>query len=180
MGLAMASKWSAVPLAMLPGLALLALKLSGDDRVSRITLAEAMLWLGLLPLAVYWLTFTPAFFYHQDLHAVRPLDFVAQHARMIAMQDSVVSHHTYQSVWWQWLGNIRPIWYLYEVADGAQRGVLLLGNPLTMLAGLPALIWCSWIGFARRRRDAIAMVICFAITLGLWLVSGKPVLFYYH
>ncbi len=96
------------------------------------------------------------------------------------MQDSVVSHHTYQSVWWQWLGNIRPIWYLYEVADGAQRGVLLLGNPLTMLAGLPALIWCSWIGFARRRRDAIAMVICFAITLGLWHVSGKPVLFYYH
>ncbi len=53
MGLAMASKWSAVPLAMLPGLALLALKLSGDDRVSRITLAEAMLWLGLMPLAVY-------------------------------------------------------------------------------------------------------------------------------
>lgn len=180
MGLAMASKWSAVPLALLPGLTFLALKLRGNEGVGRISLVEAFLWLGLLPLAVYWLTFTPAFLYHNDPHLAQPFGFIAQHERMIAMQDSVIRHHTYQSVWWQWMGNLRPVWYLYEMTDGAQRGVLLLGNPLTMLAGLPALLWCLWAGIARKRADALAMVVCFTATLALWPVSGKPVQFYYH
>ena len=180
MGLAMASKWSAVPIAMLPGLAFLALRLRGDERVSMVTLAEAFVWLGLLPLAVYWLTFTPAFYYHNDPHLAHPLGFIAQHEKMIAMQDSVIRHHTYQSVWWQWLGNIRPIWYLYEATDGAQRGVLLLGNPLTMLVGLSALLWCGWMALARKRADAVVVVVCFTAALALWPVSGKPVQFYYH
>jgi dolichyl-phosphate-mannose-protein mannosyltransferase len=180
MGLAMASKWSAVPIAMLPGLAFLALRMRGDQRVERISLPEAFAWLGLLPLAVYWLTFTPAFFYTQDADPARPLGFVAQHARMIALQDSVTEAHTYQSRWWQWMLNLRPTWYLYEVTDGAQRGVILLGNPLTMLMGLPALAWCLRAAVVRKRTDALAMTICYAATLGLWLVSGKPVQFYYH
>ncbi|MCB2047217.1 MAG: phospholipid carrier-dependent glycosyltransferase [Novosphingobium sp.] len=181
-GLAMASKWSVVPLALLPGLTFFALKLRRNDfpAIKRIGLAEAFAWLGLLPLAVYWLTFTPAFFYHDDPHRVGPLGFWAQHARMIAMQDSVIKPHAYQSVWWQWMLNLRPIWYLYENVDGAQRGVLMLGNPLTMLAGLPALVWCLWAALARKRRDALVMAVGYAAALGLWLVSGKPVQFYYH
>jgi len=179
-GLAMASKWSAVPLAMLPGLAFLALRLRHDQRIERISLPEAFAWLGLLPLAVYWLTFTPAFFYTQDADPARSLGFVAQHARMIALQDSVTEAHTYQSRWWQWMLNLRPTWFLYEVTDGARRGVILLGNPLTMIMGLPALAWCLWAAVARKRADALAMAVCYAATLGLWLVSGKPVQFYYH
>ena len=68
---------------------------------------------------------------------------IAHHAEMLALQQSVKVPHTYQSVWWQWVTNLRPIWYLYETIDGAQRGVILLGNPLTMLAALPALGWCG-------------------------------------
>lgn len=180
MGLAMASKWSAVPIAVLPGLAFLALRLKGDPRLGLVGLPEACVWLGLLPLAVYWLTFSPAFFYVDDADPTHPLGFLAQHARMIALQDSVTEAHTYQSVWWQWVLNLRPIWYLYEVTHGAQRGILLLGNPLSMLAGLPALVWCLWAAIARRRADALAMVLCYAAALGLWLASGKPVQFYYH
>ena len=138
LGLAMGSKWIAVPLALLPGLAFLALRLRRDERAARISLAEAFVWLGLLPLCVYWLTFAPAWFYIGDADRVGPLDVIGQHARMIALQDSVIKTHPYQSVWWQWTLNLRPIWYLYEVTNGAQRGVLMLGNPLTMLAGLPA------------------------------------------
>jgi len=178
-GLAMASKWSAVPLAVLPGLAFLALKLRRSElsAVRSVSLAEAFGWLGLLPLATYWLTFAPAMFYAD--HPVHPLGFIAEHARMIALQDSVRDFHTYQSVWWQWLLNLRPTWYLYEMTDGAQRGVVLLGNPLAMLAGLPALAWCLWASAKHKRVDAAAMALCFAATLGLWLVSGKPVQFYY-
>ena len=99
---------------------------------------------------------------------------------MLALQAQVVEPHTYQSAWYEWVLNWRSIWYLYEPVDGAQRGVLLIGNPLTMLLGLPALAWCAWAGIARRRRDALAVAVLYAASLGLWIVAGKPVQFYYH
>ena len=77
--------------------------------------------------------------------------------------------------------NWRPIWYLYEPIDGAQRGVLLLGNPFSMLAGLPALVWCVWSGIWGQRRAAPVLIAAlYAASLGLWAVDGKPVQFYYH
>jgi len=145
-----------------------------------VSLAEAFAWLGLLPLAAYWATFTPAFFYVGDADPVRPLDFVGLHRQMTALQDSVTTFHNYQSLWWQWMLNLRLIWYLYEAAHGMRRGVLLLGNPLNMLAGLPALAWGGWAALARKRADALVMLACCAVILFFWPLSGKPVQFYYH
>jgi dolichyl-phosphate-mannose-protein mannosyltransferase len=182
MGLAMGSKWSVAVIAMLPGLAFLAMKLArkGGALIERISLAEAVVWLGVLPLCVYWLTYLPAMFYPANVQPVSPLNFIAHHRDMLALQQSVTGTHTYQSRWWQWLANLRPIWFLYEQADGAQRGVLLLGNPLTMLAGLPAMAWCAWTALRRQRIDAAAMVAGFGAAMVLWLLPGKPVQFYYH
>ena len=66
---------------------------------------------------------------------------------MVELQEEVVKPHPYQSVWYQWVFDWRAIWYLYEKVDGAQRGVLMLGNPLTMLLGLRRAGWCRgpWI-----------------------------------
>jgi dolichyl-phosphate-mannose--protein O-mannosyl transferase len=92
----------------------------------------------------------------------------------------VLTPHNYQSNWPQWVLNTRGIWYLYEVIDGAQRGVLLIGNPLTMLLGLPALAWCLATGAWRRNWAKIGVVIGYGAALGLWLIAPKPVQFYYH
>ena len=64
--------------------------------------------------------------------------------------------------------------------DGAQRGVLLIGNPVTMLLGLPALAWCLVKGLLRGDWARLAVVIGYAVSLGLWLIAPKPVQFYYH
>lgn len=178
-GLAMGSKWSVVPVAPLPGLAFAAVWLAARSR-PRIGLVEAALWLGLLPLVVYWLTYLPAFFYAPSHDPVSPIGFIQQHRAMIALQDSVTTAHTYQSTPADWLINRRPIWYLYEAVDGAQRGVLMLGNPLTMLAGLAALGWCAWAGLARRRYDAFAFAVLWLACILLWVFAAKPVLFYYN
>ena len=200
LGASLASKWSGASVLMLPGLAfavarLVALKdrraswLTARDAVPvpGISLLEAALWLGILPLAVYFASFAPALLY--DIGAIPPGDLFALQLRMADLQSSVVQTHPYQSRWWQWAANLRPIWYLYEPADGAQRGVLLLGNPLTMLAGLPALAICAWWGAFGRfggciapgmRAAMLGCAIGYAASLGLWLFADKPVQFYYH
>ena len=47
-------------------------------------------------------------------------------------------------------------------------------------AGLPALAWCLWAGIWRKRHDALAFALLYFASLGMWLVSGKPIQFYYH
>lgn len=188
LGLAMGTKWNAVAAAVLPGLAFLALKLKHNAKrfltareggpVPGITLVEAALWLGLFPLAVYWATYMPAFFYAKD--AVDPLAPLKHHAWMIELQASVKKPHPYSSFWYHWIGNWRAIWYLYEIVDGAQRGIVLLGNPFSMLAGLPAVLWALWAGFRRQRGDALALALLYLACVGMWVGNAKPIQFYYH
>lgn len=187
-GLALGTKWNAIPLAPLPGFAFLAVRLRTAGLkglwahraapVPRVRLPEAALWLGLLPLAVYAATYAP-------IWLIAPQDapsggLVGLHRMMLEMQQSVVKPHPYQSNWLDWVIDRRAIWYFYEPWDGAQRGVLLVGNPVSMLLGLPAMAWCAWVGVMRRRWDALAVAAIYAVSLGFWIVAAKPVQFYYH
>jgi len=187
-GLAMASKWNVVFLAMMPGLAFFAARLTAGRRrllsskrgipIPGISLLQAFVLLGLLPLFAYWLPHSWAYFIDQN-----PLQlggFIAHHSSVLALQASVKNPHPYESVWYEWTLNIRSIWYMYEPIEGVQRGIMLLGNPLTILLGLPALAWCAWTGFIRRRWDMIALVALYLVSLGMWLVVNKPVQFFYH
>ncbi|MBO9510223.1 phospholipid carrier-dependent glycosyltransferase [Erythrobacter sp. A6_0] len=192
LGLAMASKWNALVLAPVPGLVFLALRWAAGRRrlflsrrglpVPGITLVEAAFWLGLLPLMVYAATYLPAYLFSEGAigSAGAPANILDLHRTMLTMQENVVKPHPYQSVWWQWVLNWRAIWYLYEPVDGAYRGILLIGNPLTMLLGLPALVWCLWRGLAKRDPAALSVALLYLLTLGFWIVAAKPIQFYYH
>ncbi len=187
LGLAMGAKWNALVVAPLPGLVFLAARaLAGRRRlflsrrgapVPGITLVEAAVWLGLVPLAVYAASFAPAWFF-----ATNPITegLIHHHRFMLDMQEQVLKPHPYQSVWQEWVLNARSIWYLYEPVEGVQRGILLIGNPLTMLLGLPALLWCVWAGTIRRNWAALAAALLYAVSLGFWILAPKPVQFYYH
>ncbi|MEO0690074.1 MAG: phospholipid carrier-dependent glycosyltransferase [Pseudomonadota bacterium] len=192
LGCAMGAKWNAVPIAMVPGLTFFAARLSAGRRrlifsrrgipVPGVSLAEAFVWLGVVPLVVYALTFFPGYWLEAPLRPspIAELGLVGLHERILELQGSVMAPHNYQSTWPQWVTNTRGIWYLYEFTDNAQRGVLLIGNPLTMLAGLPALVWCLWIGLYRSDWARLAVVVGYASAIGFWLIAPKPVQFYYH
>jgi len=187
MGAAMACKWNAIPLAVLPGLAFLAARVwSAGPRfltanrgwpIGGMALWEAGVWLGVLPLALYALSFAPYLQFAELPQS--PGGLIELHRQMLDLQTQVPEPHPYQSTWGQWVLNNRTIWYLYEVTGGAQRGVMLIGNPLTMLAGLPALVWCLWAG-VKGRRDCMAVAVLYAASLGLWVIAPKPVQFYFH
>ena len=187
LGLAMGAKWNALVVAMLPGLAFLFARAAAGRRrlfmsrrgapVPGTTLVEAALWLGLVPLVVYAATYLPAFHFR-----VNPITegLLFHHEFMLSQQEHVLKPHPYQSTWEQWALNLRSIWYLYEPVDGVQRGIMLIGNPLTMLLGLPALAWCAWQGLFRRNWAALAVAVLYVVSLGFWIVAPKPVQFYYH
>ncbi len=196
LGLSLGAKWSSAPALAMPGLCFLILCLRDGGPIlprtrrrtgiasqtrgpaAGISLVEAFVWLGLVPLVVYWLTFLPAMFYAQ--HTLAPFDIVGQHKLMFRLQDSVKKHHPYQTYWYQWVVDWRGIWYLFKTIDGAPRGIVMLGNPFSMIAGLFALVWSLWAMIWRRRSDVACFVALYLGTLMMWALDGKPVQFYYH
>lgn len=188
LGFAVACKWNAAPLMAIPGLAFLVVRARTAGwrfltahrgaPIPGMTLVEAGVWLGFMPLATYCLSYWPFLFFAE--RTMPPGGLIDLHFKMIELQEQVIKPHAYMSVWWQWVLNIRPIWYYYQVGDGAQRGVLMIGNPLTMLLGLPAVAWCLWAGIKRQRWDALAVAVLYLGTIGMWIVAPKPVQFYYH
>ncbi|WP_408591700.1 glycosyltransferase family 39 protein [Novosphingobium sp.] len=206
MGLSLGGKWNVIPLMVTPGLlfawdraravglvhhtpgrkvtgATLAEWLFGTRYapVRGVSLIEAVVWLGLVPVLTYFATFAPAFFYQVQPMTLRGL--IPWQTYMLHLQDSVVKPHRYMSRWWQWMFNLRPIWFLYAPVDGAQRGILMVGHPFTMLAGLPALLLCAWEGWrgdGARPRLKQGVALLYVLSLVFWAINGKPVQFYYH
>jgi dolichyl-phosphate-mannose--protein O-mannosyl transferase len=188
LGLSIGAKWTSAPAVILPGFCFLVLwvRQNGIALTSRrasgpargISLIEAGVWLGLFPLAVYWATYAPAMFYTD--RPVAPFGFIEQHEFMIKLQESVKKPHPYRSVWYQWVADLRVIWYFFETVKDQQFGIVMLGNPFSMIVGLPALIWGLWVSIFQRRRDVLAFVALYAATLGVWIDNAKPVQFYYH
>lgn len=177
LGLAVGCKWAALPYVGFAGLGLVVLRWR-SGRAMRLPLIPALAALGGVAALAYLATFLPAFLYAKEpLTLARLLPFQAE---MYRLQTQVLPHHTYQSNWWTWPVMLRPIWYLYEVADGAQRGVLLVANPLLAWGGLVAVAACAWLGVARRSLHLLAAAGLWLASVAMWAAIPKSLGFYYY
>ncbi|MES2097333.1 MAG: phospholipid carrier-dependent glycosyltransferase [Pseudomonadota bacterium] len=194
LGLAVACKWAAAPYVAYAGIGFLILRvrdariakrpllaaLSGKDQPhwAGLPAIPALAVLGLVSIATYFLTFAPAFFYaDQPLTLATLLPF---QQTMWAEQVQVLPSHPYQSSWWSWPLLIRPIWYLYEPADGAMRGILMIGNPAILWGGLLAVLACLE-GWLRDRNPKLLFAAALWIaSYAVWAVTPKSLGFFYY
>jgi len=182
-GLAVGTKWAAIPYVALAGLAFLVIRLS-DVRAKRpphwpgLGTITGLLILGAVSIVTYFATFFPAFFYARDPLTLAGL--IPLQRDMYALQTQVLAKHTYQSDWWSWPLMIRPIWYFYEWDQGAQRGVLLIGNPVIMWGGLLAVLACLWAGFREKAVRPLAVALVWIASLAIYVVIPKSIGFYYY
>lgn len=176
LGLAAGVKWLAFPYVALAALGFVVAR--GPRRWPGLSLWGAAWRLGLGSAGAYLLTFLPAFFYAE--RPLTPATLLPFQLEMLAEQTQVLPPHIYQSAWWSWPLDLRPIWYLYEPVDGAQRGVLMIGNPAVMWGGLVAVALCGW-SWARERSAALggiaALWLC---SWGMWALIPKSLGFFYY
>jgi dolichyl-phosphate-mannose--protein O-mannosyl transferase len=178
LGCAVACKWLAAPYVAFAALAFVVVKREDPRRFPGLAIVPAVAVLGLISIVSYFLSFAPAFFYASEpLTLARLLPFQFD---MYERQTQVLPPHTYQSNWWTWPLLIRPIWYLYEPSDGAQRGILFIGNPAVMWSGLVAVVacWWGWVKSGSARLFAAGSL--WTGSIAIWAVIPKSLGFYYY
>jgi len=178
LGLAVGTKWTALPYVGFAGLAFLVMGHRRPDLWPKLPRIAALALLGLVVAATYAATFAPAFFYASEPLTWRTL--LPFQVDMYLRQTQVLPPHTYQSGWWTWPFDWRPVWYLYEPVDGAQRGVLMLGNPAVMWGGLLAVAGClaAWLRGGNRAAGGIALL--WIASVAMWALIPKSLGFYYY
>ncbi len=198
LGLAVAAKWIAAPFVAYAAIGFLWVRLGEAHRTGRSTFAAlnarpargqhrhwpgmaaipAIAVLGMVSIATYFATFAPAFFYTLDPLTWRTL--LPFQLTMYGQQTQVLPHHTYQSSWWSWPLMIRPIWYLYERTDGAQRGVLMIGNVAVLWGGLVAVGACLYGWWRTRGAKFLAAAGLWAGGYLVWAIIPKSLGFFYY
>ena len=177
MGLAIGTKWAALPYLGMVGAGLLVLR-RGRRAPFALPVVPALVALGGIALVTYLLTFLPAFFYASG--AMTPARLIPFQLEMYRLQTQVLPSHTYQSDWWSWPLLLRPIWYLYEFVDGAQRGIILVANPVVAWGGLVAVAACLWLGWRRRSLALVAPAALWAMSLAMFAAIPKSLGFFYY
>ncbi|MGP7794564.1 phospholipid carrier-dependent glycosyltransferase [Sphingomonas sp. CLY1604] len=178
LGLAIGTKWTALPYLGFAGLAYCVARWRRPALWPGLHPLLALALLGLVSGATYLLTFWPAFLYAQEpLTLARLLPFQID---MYRQQTQVLPPHTYQSSWWTWPMDWRPVWYFYEPADGAQRGVLMLGNPVVMWGGLVAVLACLFAWLRGRDGKAGGVALLWIGSVAMWAIIPKSLGFYYY
>lgn len=178
LGLAAGTKWVAVPYVGFAALAFALVRRGHPGRWPGLGIARAWITLAIVSAGVYLLTFWPAFFYRED--PLTPGRLLGFQLDMYRQQTQVLPPHPYQSNWWSWAFDGRPIWYLYEPVDGAQRGILMIGNPVVLWGGLIAVLACLWAWLRDRDHRAGAVVAIWIGSYAMWAIIPKSLGFYYY
>jgi dolichyl-phosphate-mannose--protein O-mannosyl transferase len=105
--------------------------------------------------------------------------FVGEQWQMWHYHTTLTAGHPYYSKWWEWLLDVRPVFYYVDRTDDYVSNTYNLGNPL-LYWGFPFAIllgcWLLW----RRRDPRLALILGgFAINWLPWSLSPRG-MFFYH
>ena len=186
LGLAIATKWSAVALAGLVGLVVCwrIVRLWRESRVTegseprRAGVRTYLLWapvaLIALPAAIYL-----ASYLHFFLGGHGWADFVQLHRDMLTYHRELGTVHDDSSPWWQWPLAARGVWYYVNERRGELAVVFGNGNPLLYWPMVVAVLWVAIDWWGRRPTALLILLLGFFGQWLPWALSPRGT-FIYH
>jgi dolichyl-phosphate-mannose-protein mannosyltransferase len=150
-------------------------------RVVRSAIAQealpTLVLLGLVPLAVYVLSYTgrmPGEVFGLPWVEGTFWRGVFEHQRqMLEFHTTLAGDHPYESPAWSWIALKRPVAYYFSVEGGSYREILALGNPLAWWPAAAALVALGvrWVraGAALSRAEPVILAGAIA-TYAPWLI----------
>jgi dolichyl-phosphate-mannose-protein mannosyltransferase len=173
LGLAAATKWTALYLFLI-----LAVDLGRDylhtTHRKELPIQEMALKLLALPAVIYFLSYSQLFLLGGGL-----TDFITLQKQMWYYHSGLGATHSYQSVPWQWILNLRPIWmYAGSPGPGLTANIYNMGNSVVLLSGLVAVYWLLFMDQVKNWSRWFVLLCYFMLWLP-WCLSPR-IMFFYH
>ena len=139
-----------------------------------------LLCLILIPLGIYWITFSPL-----GWRELLPGNLLDAQITIWHENATLTGTHPYMSSWVYWPIIARPIWYFFEgskwdTSDASAQAVLFLGNPLVFWGGILAVFACLYGWLAHRRKEAFLIVAAYSAFYIAWAVIPRTLEFSFY
>ena len=130
-----------------------------------------------IPVVIYALVYLPVRFSWKGWGLESIVD---QTIYMFDYHKNLTDTHPFQSVWWEWVLNLRPVLYYSNFcADGLFRVISCFTNPLLSYAGILSILATFVIAFLKRTRAALIISVGYLTALVPWMFISRST-FAYH
>ena len=191
MGLGIATKWTACYSAV--GLAILFFvhlykeykiykknktKLTTFSKETTYTILWCFLVFIFIPIIIYFVSYIPTKVW-RDGYSIS--NVISQIQYMYNYHTNLKATHPYQSSWWQWILDIRPIWYYFGTdANGLYHSISCFSNPIITWVGLVAFFYTVYSLFKYKSKIAFIIVVGYLTALLPWVSLVQRCVFAYH
>ncbi len=128
------------------------------SRIGQIPISQAMLFLGVVPVLVYSLSFIPHLLQNSEF------GFWELHKQMFGYHAHLQEGHRYASPWWSWPLVYRPVAYYWKVNETIKQALAIvnIGNPILWWLTLPAIFVTLWKAIVSPRFEAWFVLVAYA------------------
>jgi dolichyl-phosphate-mannose-protein mannosyltransferase len=194
-GLALGCKWSASYfIAVIALIAVYRILVNMDVRDSLRLIAKKFVQYGLLPIAVYVITWAGWFLsdrgWDRQSSANPFIAWLNYHSEMLSFHTGLTESHPYEANPWSWLVMGRPTSFFYDSpndcgAKSCAREVLALGTPILWWMGTIAIavVIGFWIkSLVNRTTDSAANIVVIGIIAGYlpWFAMQERTMFSFY
>lgn len=139
---------------------------------------DVALSLVLLPALAYAAAYLPFLWLPRPEGTL--LDILTLQSDMARAQASIMGQHHYASEWYKWPLDWKPMWFFWRTSDGWTRAILLIGNPVVLLPGLAAAIFCAWSWARLRTRETFLCAAWYCLLFLCFAVIPRKITFFHY
>ena len=144
-----------------------------------VTAAWCFVFFIFIPIAIYLVSYLPDKVWGDRGWSVRHV--WDQCVGMYKYHVNLDATHPFQSSWYMWLLDIRPIWYHASTdGAGAYHTISCFSNPLLTWAGLPAIVAVTASVITERQQNAWLILVGYLSALLPWVSFVERCVFAYH
>ena len=99
---------------------------------------------------------------------------------MFSYHGGLTATHPYQSAWYQWIFDARPILYYLDTENGLRSSISAFGNPVVWWGGLGAVIILIYRIFSRRDGRALFITVGYLAVLLPWVFIPRCAFAYHY
>lgn len=137
------------------------------------------LFFVLVPATIYVCSFIPTRVWKNDTWSIA--NVIKHSVGMYDYHAKLQATHPYQSVWWQWLFDIRPIWYyLKDFGNGTMQTISCFNNPLISIAGVISMVVTAIHTFKTKSSTGFIILVGFLAALLPWVLVTRCVFAYHY
>ena len=142
------------------------------------TMLLCVLFFIIIPITIYCISYIPDQIFRNEPWSIANVWKQAQ--QMYFYHVNLNATHPYQSTWFQWVFDLRPMWYYVGTVGNVFHTISCFSNPLLTWAGVPAILFTTY--RALFKKDTVAWYIVVGYFSGLlpWIIYVHRIVFAYH